>query len=112
MTAQKNRSRVRKYKNTRKRNITLRGGKNSIVSPKINYSRGASTDHTLSCTKCGKGTFIIKTLTMGTKVKRLVGLDILDNRFKVFTCTTCGFVQLYSNNITCNGDQCDPIYKI
>jgi len=34
------------------------------------------------------------------------------NRFKVFTCNTCGFAQLYSNNITCNGKQCDPLVKV
>lgn len=89
-----------------------RGGRNAIVSPKIRYSTNEGNDHTLSCTKCGKGTFTVKTLTMGTKLKTLLGFQILDNRFKVFTCNTCGFVQLYSNNITCNGKQCDPLVKM
>ena len=105
----KNKSRAHKGNN--RKSTTLRGGRNSIVSPKIKYIKGSATEHTLACTKCGKGTFIIKTLTMGTKLKSLIGVPILDNRFKVFTCITCGFVQLYSNNITCSGKQCDPLYS-
>jgi predicted nucleic-acid-binding Zn-ribbon protein len=110
MTTRKNTSRVRKYKRKTKKNATLRGGRTLIASPKIRYTKGSSTGHTLSCTKCGKGSFVVKTLKMGTKVKSLFGLEILDNRFKVFTCGNCGFVQLYSNNITCNDKQCDPLY--
>jgi len=111
MPTQKNKSRVRKYKG-KKRPTTQRGGRNAIVSPKISYINGSTAEHALACTKCGKGTFIVKTMTMGTKIKSIVGVPFLDNRFKVFTCGTCGFVQIYSNNITCNGKQCDPIYKI
>lgn len=101
----------KKYHNKRPQQKTLRGGRNSIVSPKIKYANN-STSHTLDCTKCGKGVFTVKTLTMGTKLKTLLGFQILDNRFKVFTCNTCGYAQLYSNNITCDGKQCDPIYKM
>jgi predicted nucleic-acid-binding Zn-ribbon protein len=102
-----------KNKNYRKhkKNKTLRGGKNTITGPKIKYANN-SLEHKLSCMKCNKDTFTIKTLTMGTKLKTLLGFQILDNRFKVFTCNSCGFVQLYSNNITCDGKQCDPIYKV
>ena len=94
-----------------KKNKTLRGGRNTITRPKIKYANN-STEHELTCTKCNKDVFTIKTLTMGTKLKTLLGFQILDNRFKVFTCNSCGFVQLYSNNITCGGKQCDPIYKV
>jgi predicted nucleic-acid-binding Zn-ribbon protein len=90
------------------KNITLRGGRNSIVGPKIKYANG-STEHELKCTKCGKDNFIVKTLTMGTKIKNMLGFEFLDNRFKVFTCNACGFVQLYSNKITCNDKECDPL---
>ena len=90
---------------------TLRGGRTSIISPKIKYAN-SSTSYTLDCTKCGKGVFTVKTLTMGTKLKTLLGFQILDNRFKVFTCNTCGYAQLYSNNITCDEKQCDPIFKM
>jgi predicted nucleic-acid-binding Zn-ribbon protein len=89
------------------KNTTLRGGRTAIIGPKIKYKNG-STEHKLKC-KCGKENFIVKTLTLGTKTKSIFGLEIFDNRFKVFTCTECGFVQLYSNKITCNGKQCDPL---
>ena len=110
MTTRKNKSRARKYKNKRRKNATLRGGKTSIMGPKIKYSKGSPTGYSLSCTKCGKDAFVVKTLTMGTKVKSLFALEILDNRFKVFTCSNCGFIQMYSNNITCNDKQCDPLF--
>ena len=92
----------------RSKNTTLRGGRTAIVGPKIKYANG-SNEHELKCTKCRKENFIVKTLTLGTKIKSIFGVDVFDNRFKVFTCTTCGFVQLYSNKITCNGKQCDPL---
>jgi len=44
---------------------------------------------------------------MGKKIKGLVGLEVADNKFKVFTCKDCGFVQVYSNSITCNDKECD-----
>lgn len=90
----------------------MNGGRRVISSPKIKYEKGTSPGHTLSCTKCQGGNFIVKTMNLGTKIKTLFGLSILDNRFKVFTCTGCGFVQMYSNNITCNDKQCDPLIKI
>jgi predicted nucleic-acid-binding Zn-ribbon protein len=109
----KSKSKSKRYsKHSKHSKTSKRGGRNAIVSPKIRYSTNVSNDHTLSCTKCGKGTFTVKTLTMGTKLKTLLGFQILDNRFKVFTCNTCGFAQLYSNNITCNGKQCDPLVKV
>ena len=118
-TQSKYKSRIHK----RRRNQTMRqrrqqrqrqqmnGGRHVISSPKIKYEKSNSVGHTLSCTKCNGGNFIVKTLTLGTKIKTLLGLSILDNRFKVFTCTGCGFVQMYSNNITCNDKQCDPLIK-
>jgi len=110
--AYKRSARLKRSKCSKRSKTSKSGGRNAIVSPKIRYSTNESNDHTLSCTKCGKGTFTVKTLTMGTKLKTLLGFQILDNRFKVFTCNTCGFAQLYSNNITCNGKQCDPLVKV
>ncbi len=92
--------------------LQLQGGRRVITSPKIKYEDGNSQGHTLSCTKCQGGNFVVKTMTLGTKIKTLFGLGILDNRFKVFRCTGCGFVQMYSNNITCDGKQCDPLIKM
>ena len=113
----KYKSRIRKHR----RNQTMRrqqqqqqmiGGRHVISNPKIKYEKGSSAGHTLSCTKCNGGNFIVKTMNLGTKVKAFLGLSILDNRFKVFTCTGCGFVQMYSNKITCNDKQCDPLINM
>jgi len=90
----------------------LQGGRRVITRPKIKYEHGNSQEHTLTCTKCQGGDFVVKTMTLGTKIKSLFGLGILDNRFKVFRCTGCGFVQMYSNHITCDGKQCDPLIKV
>lgn len=85
------------------KNATLRGGRTAIICPKIKYEKG-SKEYELKCTKCRKENFIVKTLTLGNAF----GFDLFDNSFKVFTCTECGFVQLYSNKIKCNGKPCDP----
>jgi len=100
----------RRNRTMRQQNRQQRGGRRLITSPKIKYETG-NAGHTLSCTKCQGGNFIVKTMNLGTKVKAFFGLSILDNRFKVFTCTGCGFVQMYSNKITCDGKQCDPLIK-
>ena len=47
---------------------------------------------------------------MGTKTKAFLNIGILDNRFKVFTCLNCGCVEIFSNNIKCNGKECDPLF--
>ena len=113
-TQSKYKSRMHKHRRNqtmRQQRQQMNGGRHVISSPKIKYEKSNSVGHTLSCTKCNGGNFIVKTLTLGTKIKTLLGLSILDNRFKVFTCTGCGFVQMYSNNITCNDKQCDPLIK-
>ena len=102
-----------KSKNAKSKNAkskTQKGGRTSIRSPSIKYKKGNSSSKKLDCTKCNGSSFIVKTLTMGTKTKAFVKLGILDNRFKVFTCTNCGFVQLYSNEINCDGKECDPVF--
>lgn len=109
-TTNKN-TKTRRTKSNRRQH-TLKGGRTLISRPKISYEKGGNQHpHTLTCTKCNKDTFIVKTLTLGTKIKTFLGVNILNNRFKVFTCATCGFVQLYSNNITCNGKECDPLFR-
>jgi len=86
---------------------SFRGGRTSIVSPEIRYTKGTNIPIKLTCTKCNGISFIVKTLTMGTKTKSFFGMEILDNRFKVFQCIACGFAQMFSNEITCNGKDCD-----
>ena len=88
---------------------SFRGGRTEIVSPEIVYTKGSNTNPIkLMCTKCNGIKFIVKTLTMGTKTKSFFNMEILDNRFKVFQCAGCGFAQMFSNEITCNGKDCDP----
>jgi predicted nucleic-acid-binding Zn-ribbon protein len=94
---------------TIKRAKNSKGGKtDNIASPSISYNNQAPI--TLKCSKCNAGSFVVKTLTMGTKTKAFFKLEVLDNRFKVFTCKTCGFVEIFSNNILCDSKECDPIF--
>jgi predicted nucleic-acid-binding Zn-ribbon protein len=93
-------------KNQRK-NKTQKGGNSMVNNPSIKYKKGNASAINLTCTKCSNSSFIVKTMTLGTKTKAFFKLGILDNRFKVFTCKGCGFVQMYSNEITCDGKSCD-----
>ena len=93
--------------NNKNKNKTQKGGKTTINNPTIKYIKGNGHSTNLDCINCGNTSFIVKTLTMGTKVKARLDFEILDNRFKEFTCIACGFVQIYSNNITCDGKDCD-----
>jgi len=86
---------------------TQKGGRSNISNTSITYNKGSGKPIKLECFKCRNHSFIAKTLTLGTKTKAAFGLNIFNNRFKVFTCNSCGFVQLYSNNIKCDGKKCD-----
>ena len=102
-----NRSRRSRAKKSR----THRGGRTeNVVSPEIKYKHGTSPAIKLACTKCSGSKFIVKTLTMGTKTKSFFAAEILNNRFKIFQCAGCGFVQIFSNEITCDGKSCDPVF--
>jgi predicted nucleic-acid-binding Zn-ribbon protein len=95
------------------RSRTLRGGRTAnVVSPEIKYTKGSSPAIKLSCTKCNQSNFLVKTLTMGTKTKSFFAAELLNNRFKIFQCSGCGFVQIFSNSITCDGKSCDPFVKL
>ena len=103
------RSNKRSNSSNNKSKKSFRGGRTEIVSPEIVYTKGSNTNPIkLMCTKCNGIKFIVKTLTMGTKTKSFFNMEILDNRFKVFQCAGCGFAQMFSNEITCNGKDCDP----
>lgn len=84
------------------------GGRTPISNPEIKYTKGNKPPVKLTCTKCDSTDFIVKTLTMGTKTKSFFNMEILDNRFKIFQCAGCGFVQIFSNEVTCNNSDCDP----
>jgi predicted nucleic-acid-binding Zn-ribbon protein len=49
-------------------------------------------------------------MTMGSKTKAILDVEIFDNRFKVFTCVGCGNVTMFSNKIKCDGKNCDTSY--
>ena len=89
---------------------TQKGGRTVVNRPSIKYEKGQAASKKLDCMKCNASSFIVKTLTMGTNSKAIFSVSVLDNRFKVFTCTNCGFVQIYSNEIKCSGKQCDPMF--
>ena len=93
--------------NKKTKNKTQKGGKTKIDSPIITYLEGNAQPINLKCSKCNKSSYHVKTLTMGTKTKAFLNIGILDNRFKVFTCLNCGCVEIFSNNIKCNGKECD-----
>ena len=92
------------------KNKTQKGGKTKVTSPTITYPKGNAKPLNLKCSKCNNSSYHVKTLTMGTKTKAFLNYEILDNRFKVFTCQSCGFVEIFSNNIKCNGKECDPLF--
>ena len=101
-----------KTNNRRKRSHgkNFRGGRTTRVSPEIRYKNGKNAPIKLTCPKCNDVNFIVKTLTMGTKTKAFFNLEILDNRFKIFQCAGCGFAQMFSNEVTCNNKDCDPVF--
>jgi len=106
-TRRSNRSNCRHAKKSR----THRGGRTeNVISPLIKYKNGSSPAIKLTCTKCNNLKFIVKTLTMGTKTKAFFAAELLNNRFKIFQCDGCGFVQIFNNEITCDGKACDPMF--
>ena len=103
----KNKTKINSKYNSNSNTIIQKGGRTEIINPSVKYTKGNAPSKKLTCTKCDNTSFIIKTLTMGTKTKAFLDWEILDNRFKVFTCKNCGFVQIYSNSIKCGGKDCD-----
>ena len=94
-----------------KNSMRQRGGRTAnVVSPLIKYKHGSSPAIKLACAKCSGATFLVKTMTLGTKTKSFFAAEIFNNRFKIFQCVGCGFVQIFSNQITCDGKQCDPVF--
>ncbi len=98
--SKKSKKNLRKYK-------TQKGGTTNITNPDIKYTKGNASSKKLNCIKCDGIEFVVRTLTMGTRFKSFFSAELFDNRFKVFTCKSCGFVQIYSNNIKCDDKKCD-----
>ena len=97
----------RKSKASSRKSKIQKGGDTMVNKPSIKYTKGNASAKALTCTKCTGTMFVAKTMTLGTKTKAFFKAGFFDNRFKVFTCRSCGFVQMYSNNITCDGKSCD-----
>jgi predicted nucleic-acid-binding Zn-ribbon protein len=112
MATKKNKSikksnKSKKSKTVSRKSKIQKGGKTLVNNPTIKYTKGTANPKPLTCTKCDGKQFNVRTLTLGTKTKAFFNWGVFDNRFKVFTCTACAFVQMYSNNITCDGKACD-----
>jgi len=73
----------------------------------IRYTK-SKTDYKkdLKCSTCGHDVFKMRTMKLSTQKKAIVfslaGIagNIFNNKFRFFTCTNCGKVEVYSNNIT------------
>lgn len=75
------------FKTNEKKYSNLRYDNSSYVIPELH------------CMICKGDIFKRRTLTMGTKAKEFFNYEILDHRYQVFTCTNCGFCQLFSNKV-------------
>jgi predicted nucleic-acid-binding Zn-ribbon protein len=70
----------------------------NLVYPK-SYS-GYSGIPELQCSICKKNVFKMRTMKIATWKKAVFFDDIWDNRFKFFTCTNCGKVEILSSRVT------------
>lgn len=74
----------------------------------IKYTKGGHTIKELICPVCRRDVFKMRTMKLSTQKKAIVfslaGVvgNIFNNKFRFFTCTNCGKVEVYSNNITLN----------
>jgi hypothetical protein len=93
-----------------KKTKTQKGGKTSMKKfTNIKYEDGKLIPK-LKCNVCNGDIFNLRTMTMGSKTKAILDVEIFDNRFKVFTCVGCGNVTMFSNKIKCDGKNCDTSY--
>jgi predicted nucleic-acid-binding Zn-ribbon protein len=69
----------------------------NIVYPK-SYT-GYSGIPELQCSICKKNVFKMRTMKIATWKKAVFFNDIWDNRFKFFTCTNCGKVEILSSRV-------------
>jgi predicted nucleic-acid-binding Zn-ribbon protein len=65
----------------------------------LHYKDSSYVNPELKCPICNGNVFKKRTLTLGSKAKEFFDLVILDNRYKIFTCTKCGKCELYSNKV-------------
>ena len=85
---------------------TQKGGRKFHSNISISYNGNPQIP--LKCSLCSKTDFKVKTQALKTKVKGFINFwGIWSNRYKIFTCTNCGHCETFSNNIKCNGKDCD-----
>ena len=73
----------------------------------IRYTKSKTEFKTdLKCLICRGDVFKMRTMKLSTQKKAIIfsiaGVvgNIFNNKFRFFTCTNCGKVEVYSNNIT------------
>ena len=92
-----------------KKNNHTGGGAFSKSQPmtfkNLRYKESNYVNPELKCTTCNGNVFKKRTLTMGSKAKEFFDFEMLDNRFKVFTCTKCGKCELFSNKVEADKEQ-------
>ena len=88
---------------TKKNNIEQSGAGVFTTNPKkysnLRYDNSSYVIPELHCMICKGDIFKRRTLTMGTKAKEFFNYEMLDHRYQVFTCTKCGFCQVFSNKV-------------
>ena len=92
-------------KNKLTKSKTQKGGKKYHSDILVSYN--GSKQLPLTCSFCKKSNFKVKTHTLKTKFKDYTQIGLWSNRYKVFTCINCGHIEMFSNNIKCNGKKCD-----
>ena len=74
----------------------------------IKYSKGGHIIKELRCLICRGDVFKMRTMKLSTQKKAIVFTlvlpagNIFNNKFRFFTCTNCGKVEVFSNNISLN----------
>jgi predicted nucleic-acid-binding Zn-ribbon protein len=73
----------------------------------IRYTKGGHTITKLTCPVCRADVFKMRTMKLATQKKAVIfsvtGFgNAFNNKFRFFTCTNCGKVEVYSNNIALN----------
>jgi len=103
----KNQNKSKTNSKTKSKLSLQKGGTQAKKFKNLTYKNGSYTINELHCLRCSKDVFKVRTLTMGSRLKELLDLEIFDNRSKVFTCVNCGHIDIFSNNIKCEGKSCD-----
>jgi len=69
----------------------------NLVYPKSNSGFAGIPE--LQCTVCKKNIFKMRTMKIANWKKAVFFYDMFDNRFRFFTCTNCGKIDIFSGRI-------------